>query len=110
MKIRVTIAFLVVATVLLSGPAIGTAQTDDASPNIIQLRNDIKKLEAIESDPNVIPDVKEINSEFLVKKRAQLRSLLIKKREGFRDYLSNALSALTAQEILRVEAAISDAN
>ena len=110
MKIRVTIAFLIVAAILLSGPATGTAQTDDTSPNITQLRSDIKKLEFIENDPNVMSDVKEINHDFLIAKRAQLRSLLTKKRDGLRSYLSNAASALTAPEILRVETAISDVN
>jgi hypothetical protein len=75
-----------------------------------ELKRSIQKLESIDQNPNISPEIKEINRTFLTEKRTALLALLMQKRSLRREYLSAATSALSTDQILKVQQEISDLN
>jgi hypothetical protein len=76
--------------------------------SITQLKEQIKKMEAVDRDPATPADVKSLNREFLKTRRTQLHDLVVKNLEALRKYQSNLSSSLTAEESEVVESSIRD--
>jgi len=105
MRAKVVGLFVMAAILAFAGEIKSLhAQTE----GIEELKVAIQKLEAIDSNPATPPDIKEINREFLIEKRAKLLPLLLEKRQSRREYLSKAISSLSADQIVMVEGEISD--
>ena len=78
------------------------------SESVEALKEQIRNLERIESDPNTPPDVRELNQSFLAKRRSQLREISKKRIDALRAYLASVKGALTVEESQKVERAIND--
>jgi len=100
-----TRALLFIIVVLLStGSSICAQQSQDTS--VIQLKEQIKLLEAVDRDPGTVSEVRELNRTFLEQRRTQLRALLQTRLDGLRQYLLAVGSSLTTQEKDVVQASI----
>src|SRR6185295_12828776 len=89
--IRVCASFLILA-LLLGGPVMAQ------QPTVKQLKEQIERMEAIDRDPSVPVDVKQLNQEFLKTRRSQLRNLLPKSIAALRKYESDLGASLEATE------------
>jgi hypothetical protein len=89
--IRVCASFLIL-TLLLGGPVMAQ------QPTVKQLKEQIERMEAIDRDPSVPVDVKQLNQEFLKTRRSQLRNLLPKSIAALRKYESDLGASLEATE------------
>ncbi len=78
------------------------------SETIDELKRSIQKLESIDQNQSVSPEIREINRSFLTEKRTELLARLVQKRESRREYLTMATSALSSAQILKVQQDISD--
>ena len=89
--------FLLVIVLVSTLPFASLGQTSTET-SVAQLQEEIRKLVAIDLDPNTGPEVRELNRSFLNKRRAQLQSLLEKKVSGLRQYLQTVGASLTTEE------------
>jgi hypothetical protein len=100
---------LLIVTVLLNVlaplPAV-TAQQQSASGPAEPLREQIARLESIERDPETSPEVRELNRNFLLARRAQLRAELKKRVGALEAYLSSGAGILSSAEANAVSASI----
>lgn len=103
MMSRLSALFLIFALVFL--PICSTrAQQQGAS--IAELREQIKRMEAVNNDPATPIDVKNLNLEFLKTRRSQLHDLLVKNISALRKYQLNVGSSLSAEETKLLENSI----
>jgi len=98
--------FILGGIVLSCCVSVSRGQTQ--SGTVDELKLSIQKLEAIDQNPNTPDEIREINRGFLMENRATLLALLVQKRDIRRNYLASAASALSTDQILRVEQDISD--
>ncbi|SRR6266516_1018126 len=106
MKNRVFGLFAIVVFVLGSGVSVFGQQPQPET--IEEITTAIRKLEAIDQNPATPQEIRGLNRGFLAERRAKLLLLLVGKRQSRIDYLSTATSALTSDQIVRVEQEISD--
>lgn len=101
MRLRLSIPFVMVAFVLVFCLPIFSQQ---APPETIEeLTAAVQKLEAIDKNPATPVEIRELNRGFLAERRAKLLTLLVAREESRRQYLSMAMSALTPDQIVKVE-------
>lgn len=98
-------ASLFLAVCVLLSPLAAAAQQPQ-SASLGELRDQIAKFEKIEHDPGATADVKNINRDFLESRRAELRSLLSRRRDALSAYLSASRALLRTDEIEKVEESI----
>lgn len=98
---RLLVLFL--SAILTFSPFCAWAQQSDS---IGELQEQIKRMEAINSDPLIPADVKNLNAEFLKARRSQLHKLLVKNVEGLRKYKANLGLSLNDEESQVLESRI----
>jgi hypothetical protein len=82
------------AALLVLACALFAQQPDQAKT----LREQIRSLEVIDSDPATSPEVRTLNRAFLAKRREQLQLLLQQRIGSIREYLASVSGTLTAEE------------
>jgi hypothetical protein len=65
---------------------------------VVQLKEQIKVLEAADRDPSMPPEVRELNRTFLRQRRIQLKTLLQKRLDALREYLATVGPSLNTDE------------
>ena len=103
MMSRLSALFLIWALVVLP---ICSTHAQQQGDSISDLKEQIKRMEAINNDPATPTDVKNLNLEFLKTRRIQLHDLLIKNIDALRKYQSNLGASLSAEESKLVENSI----
>ena len=98
---------LIIASLIV--PCARTMADEVTQQSAAQLKEEIRKLVAVESDPNTAPDVRTVNRIFIKKRQAELKTLLEKNIAGLRAYLSSLGSSLRSEERLIVETTIAQA-
>src|SRR5262245_48160953 len=96
----------VIAFTILPGISVRAQQS--SGETIEELTLAIQKLEAIDANPATSAEIRQLNREFLGERRAKLLSLLIEKKRALREYLAATTSALSPDQIARVEQQIND--
>jgi len=96
---RVCASFLILA-LLLGGPVMAQ------QPTVKQLKEQIERMEAIDRDPSVPIDVKQLNQEFLKTRRSQLRNLLATSIAALRKYESDLGASLETTEKEKIRLSI----
>lgn len=104
LKKPVRAALLIVGIVLVIAGS-GWAQQQEVT-SIVQLKEQIAKLEAVDRDENTPDEVRSVNRSFLEERRTQLKALLEKRVKALQSYLETVSSSLTADEKQRVESSI----
>jgi len=100
---RMSALFLICLLVFL--PILST-QAQQQGSSLAELQEQIKRMEAIDNDPSIPTDVKNLNLGFLKARRTQLHDLLVKNLEALRNYQSNVGTSLSAEETKLVESSI----
>jgi hypothetical protein len=83
-----------------------STQAQQQSPTISDLKQQIALMERVDRDPNTTPDVRKENSAFLMKRRADLQSLLQKTIADLKRYKSIVGPQLTSEEIEKVDGSL----
>jgi len=96
---------VVLLNVLAPLPAV-MAQQLSASASSDTLREQIARLESIERDPETSAEVRELNRDFLLARRAQLRAALKKRVNALETYLSSGAGILSSSEADAVSTSI----
>ncbi len=97
---------MIVVVFFICGANVKAQQSPSIS--IESLKEQIRKLEQIDRDPNTPPEVRTLNQSFLAERRSQLRDLSQKRIDSLRAYLSSVRASLSASEIERVQQAIDE--
>lgn len=92
---------LLTITLLVAPAASVLGQTSE--PSVVQLKDEIKRLVAVDHDETTTAEVRVVNQIFIKKRRAQLRALLEKNIDGLKRYLSTVEASLTTEEKLIVQ-------
>lgn len=100
------IAGLILVSIIFATPWAIAGQTPN-NVRIDQLKEAIAKLEAVDRNPATPPEVRDINSGFLQKRRQELQTLLQDRAGAFKQYLESVRNSLTAEEVQKVEQSIS---
>ncbi|HEY0170703.1 MAG TPA: hypothetical protein VGB98_06745 [Pyrinomonadaceae bacterium] len=104
MKLIAQVLVVILVVQLLAPLPCLAQQTGDG--NVGQLREQIARLEKIDSDPEISPEVKAMNREFLEERRARLNALVGRRVSALRQYLAAAGDALNPRERQAVEDSI----
>jgi len=96
---------LIVVSLIL--PPFSLAAQTSQEKDVVQLRDDIQKLLAIDRDETVSTEIKELNRIFLKKRRVELQAQLEKRIDGLQKYLGSLETSLTPEEKLIVQNTIS---
>src|SRR5215471_13112525 len=99
------IVLLLAYTIALLPMHFAVAQQPQADP-IEQLKEQIKQMEAVDRDPSISEEVKNLNRQFLNARRQQLQDLLDKRIAQLRAYQIKMQSTLTADEQALIETTI----
>ncbi len=83
-----------------------TAQQEQQAKSLAQMRAEIKVLEAVERNPETLAEVLELNRKFIVAKRKQLRTALVRRKNALSNYLTTVGSSLEEREIQAVQTSI----
>jgi hypothetical protein len=105
MRNRIFTLIAVISFAILPGASVRGQQS---GATIEELTLAIQKLEAIDANPATPADIRQLNREFLGERRAKLLSLLVEKKRALRDYLTTTSSALSQDQIARVEQQLTD--
>jgi len=95
------IIFLIVASLIVPSSSLLAQGTPELS--VSQLKDELRKLNAIDRDANTPPNVRQVNRIFLKKRQGELQALLQKNVESLKRYLSAVQSDLRSEERLIVE-------
>lgn len=106
MRARIVSALGVFALVCSCAVGVAARQSAPSNTAIAQLKQEIERLEAIDRDPSVAPEVKELNRGFLLERRRRLQALLQVRVKALRDYAATVRSTLTAEEMQVIENSI----
>lgn len=99
----------ILATVaLLCAFGINVDAQQSSADSVETLREQVRKLEQIDRDPNTPPEVRKLNQSFLTERRSQLQTLSQKRIDSLRSYLASVKATLTVEETQQVERAIGD--
>jgi len=93
----------------LVAPAASVLGQTPERPSVVQLKDEIRRLVAVDHDANTTAEVRVVNQIFIKKRRAQLRALLEQNIDGLRRYLSTVEPSLTPEEKLIVQNTIAQA-
>ncbi|MCA1633614.1 MAG: hypothetical protein LC802_07830 [Acidobacteria bacterium] len=85
-----------------------TLADERQSKSVAQLLEDLRKLEAVASDPATQPEVRELNRGFLSEMRARLRQVALVRIEALRKYRASVGDSLSPEEGRAIENSVGE--
>src|SRR5689334_20186858 len=96
----------ILVSLLLALMSQRAAEAQQQSLSIDDLKQQIARLEEIAGNPTTPDEVRTVNQTFITSRRAELRRLLVRRRDALREYLKASVGVLRPEETEKVEAAI----
>jgi len=96
----------ILVSLLLTLLSSRAAEAQQQRDSIEELKGQIARLEKIDRDPATSAEVKGVNQNFIASRRAELRELLARRRDGLRNYLAASGGVLRPEEVKKVEDSI----